>query len=270
MHGHPALLAAAACGLVAVICYACNDFGPFQLYILSPAVAHTLRKGGRVSTWEEVRSLPSIHLNIGAAWDRHPSKHFKHYVAVEAPALRFAFCSGVGMRFGCGAYCVCQPWIGGPLPLPDGSVSSILTEHCLEHVPWGSYAALLAEFHRLLKPSGHVRIALPDYAEPGNRFVLEQGLSKDPRDIKHVSFPTYASLRRLVSDSPFGAKGAQWYRFWDDEANSTSPALVHRPIDYHLGWVTRTDENVGRGGTCGGKKWDKMPICHSIVFDLFK
>jgi predicted SAM-dependent methyltransferase len=48
------------------------------------------------------------------------------------------------------------------LPLDDASVRGIFTEHCLEHIPLGSADAVLAEFRRVLRPGGRVRIVVPD------------------------------------------------------------------------------------------------------------
>jgi len=49
-----------------------------------------------------------------------------------------------------------------PYPIPDGSLQGIYTEHCLEHIPFGATVNNLKEFHRLLRPGGTLRIAVPD------------------------------------------------------------------------------------------------------------
>jgi SAM-dependent methyltransferase len=49
-----------------------------------------------------------------------------------------------------------------PLPLRDGSVDLIYSEHMIEHVPLGPALAMLRELHRVLRPEGMVRIATPD------------------------------------------------------------------------------------------------------------
>lgn len=48
------------------------------------------------------------------------------------------------------------------LPLPDKTVRGIFTEHCLEHLPFQTTDYVLAEFRRVLKPGGRVRIVVPD------------------------------------------------------------------------------------------------------------
>lgn len=55
-----------------------------------------------------------------------------------------------------------------PLPLADGSVARILAEHVVEHLNFRSdLPRVLADWHRLLKPGGIVRIVVPD----AKRFV---------------------------------------------------------------------------------------------------
>ena len=49
-----------------------------------------------------------------------------------------------------------------PYPLPDASLEGIYTEHCLEHIAFESFQANIAEFYRLLKPGGVLRIVMPD------------------------------------------------------------------------------------------------------------
>lgn len=48
------------------------------------------------------------------------------------------------------------------IPLPDGAVSGIFSEHCFEHLPVESMGAVLRECYRVLVPGGHVRIVMPD------------------------------------------------------------------------------------------------------------
>ena len=54
-----------------------------------------------------------------------------------------------------------------PLGLPAATVDEILCEHVLEHLPADAWPALLADFHRVLRPGGVLRLAVPDYGAPG-------------------------------------------------------------------------------------------------------
>jgi predicted SAM-dependent methyltransferase len=51
-----------------------------------------------------------------------------------------------------------------PLPIPDESFDYIFSEHLIEHMPYPQGCNLLAEFRRVLKPGGTVRLATLDFA----------------------------------------------------------------------------------------------------------
>ena len=48
------------------------------------------------------------------------------------------------------------------LPFPDGSAEAIFHEHLLEHLTLEAAAKLIEESHRVLRPGGVMRIAVPD------------------------------------------------------------------------------------------------------------
>lgn len=50
----------------------------------------------------------------------------------------------------------------GAIPLPDGSCEEVMAIHLFEHLlPWEA-PAVLAEWHRLLKPGGRLVLEMPD------------------------------------------------------------------------------------------------------------
>jgi predicted SAM-dependent methyltransferase len=57
---------------------------------------------------------------------------------------------------------ICWDITKKPYPLADGSLDGIYSEHCLEHIPLPACEKNLAEFYRLLKPGGSIRIVVPD------------------------------------------------------------------------------------------------------------
>jgi len=66
------------------------------------------------------------------------------------------------------------------LPLDDASVSLIYASHVLEHFDRHTYKAVLAEWFRVLKPDGLLRLAVPDFAACAAIYYergLENGLS---------------------------------------------------------------------------------------------
>jgi predicted SAM-dependent methyltransferase len=48
------------------------------------------------------------------------------------------------------------------IPLPDHSLQGIYSEHCLEHLEKSVATDIVRDFHRLLKPTGTLRIVVPD------------------------------------------------------------------------------------------------------------
>lgn len=57
---------------------------------------------------------------------------------------------------------VCWDIVKQSYPFPENRFRGIYTEHCLEHIGLDDLKKNLAEFHRLLKPGGRVRIVVPD------------------------------------------------------------------------------------------------------------
>jgi predicted SAM-dependent methyltransferase len=52
-----------------------------------------------------------------------------------------------------------------PLPWPDGRFSAVYASHLLEHLYFDEGQRLLRECFRVLKPGGHIRLVVPDFAQ---------------------------------------------------------------------------------------------------------
>lgn len=61
-----------------------------------------------------------------------------------------------------------------PLPFADGTVDAVYSSHFLEHIYLKEAEAILRECHRVLRPGGVLRLALPD-GEAWARELLEAG-----------------------------------------------------------------------------------------------
>ena len=83
------------------------------------------------------------YLNLGAADDR-----FENYVAMDFFSRNAGY--GADLRY--------------PLLIDNSVFDGIFTEHTLEHLTYGEVARVLAECLRILKPSGRIRIIVPDMA----------------------------------------------------------------------------------------------------------
>jgi predicted SAM-dependent methyltransferase len=60
------------------------------------------------------------------------------------------------------------------LPLPDGHVSLIHSEHLFEHFALADGCHLMAECRRVLRPGGVMRIAMPDLADVVQAYLTGQ------------------------------------------------------------------------------------------------
>lgn len=177
-------------------------------------------------TWPAVAARDPIWLNLGGRHDCHPHPLYQGYVSVDAgPPAEF----------------VVSHDLTRPIPLADGTVDRFLSEHFLEHLDREAIAFVLAECHRLLRPGGLARLAVPDYQHPRNRFCL--ALGRDPRRDNHRTLTTFALCRDLVATSPF--RTGEFHQYWDGDR------FVHGPIDYGLGYVRRTPENDVRNRAVG-------------------
>lgn len=180
-------------------------------------------------TWEEVARLDPLQLNLGGGSCCHPDPRYPHYVSVELRPQT--------------AYSVAHD-LTRPIPLPDATVQRILSEHFIEHLDEPAIVALLAECHRLLRPGGLARFAVPDYAHPRDRRCLALGY--DPRRRDHVTLPTRQNLETLVARSPF--RTARFYQYWQDDR------FIEQPVDYGFGFVQRTPDNDPRNRSDGARR----------------
>ena len=87
-----------------------------------------------------------------------------------------------------------------PLAYPDNSVSEIRASHVLEHFSFKDVVDVLADWVRVLKPGGIVRIAVPDIdkclaSEDQNRVFYLMG-DRQTRTIFTRQLLTVGGLRR--------------------------------------------------------------------------
>ena len=174
--------------------------------------------------WSDVQKLPEIWLNLGGRSNCHPRPGYENYVAVDLEPVPDGWAVGHDLR--------------KPLPLPDNSVSRIITEDFVEHIRPEEIGRLLVECHRLLKPGGHLRIACPDYNNPKDRDAFEGSPNHDKRNPLHITRTDYPMMKSILGASPF--KEIRFYHYWDGDT------FFQKPFDPALGPVKRTPENDQR------------------------
>ena len=80
-----------------------------------------------------------------------------------------------------------------PFPFADGTFDYVYSEHMIEHIPWRDGLAMLKECHRVLKPTGTLRVATPD-------MTVMVGLLTNRTEVarRYISWIT----NRFLEDAP--------------------------------------------------------------------
>lgn len=95
------------------------------------------------------------------------------------------------------------------LPYPESSVDAVYSSHALEHLYFDDANRVLAHSHRVLRPGGIIRLALPDVHEFARRLVAGEtdGLTFT-RDLNSYPLARPKGLQRLISQA--GASHHRW------------------------------------------------------------
>ena len=109
------------------------------------------------------------------------------------------------------------------IPLPDHSLQGIYSEHCLEHLEKSLATAIVRDFRRLLKPTGTLRIVVPDaelyidlYVRARNgeavKFPYVEGrclpiepLNRIFRDHGHLYAYDFSSMQEMILSTGFSS-----------------------------------------------------------------
>ena len=141
------------------------------------------------------------------------------------------------------------------LDLPAGFVDVYQAEDVFEHIERGRLPGVIADIHRVLKPGGVFRLAVPDYRcdllaarcrrDGQGRIVFDPGGGGEFRKSRvvgggHLWFPVYESVRALLEESPF-RDSFTFFHYYDEDGKA-----VLRPIDYAVGYVKRTPDHDPR------------------------
>jgi predicted SAM-dependent methyltransferase len=100
-----------------------------------------------------------------------------------------------------------------PLPFEDNTVDFIFNEHFFEHLSPEDGVRVMADLRRVLKPSGILRIAMPDLEVVVNNY-LNVPLNKDPV-IKAFGFDYIQTPAEWINMS-FRFWGHEWLYDWEE------------------------------------------------------
>ena len=107
------------------------------------------------------------------------------------------------------------------IPLPERSLQGIYSEHCLEHLEKSVAADIVRDFRRLLKPTGTLRIVVPDaelyinlYIRARNGEAVEfpyvegkclpiEPLNRIFRDHGHLYAYDFCSMQEMILSAGF-------------------------------------------------------------------
>jgi predicted SAM-dependent methyltransferase len=86
------------------------------------------------------------------------------------------------------------------LPLADGSVAAVFSEHFLEHLPFGSVRdTILPEVRRILEPGGKVRIGVPNGEYFIDQYVAYRSKNCDSIFAKHLDGKTPMTMLNEIA-----------------------------------------------------------------------
>jgi predicted SAM-dependent methyltransferase len=73
------------------------------------------------------------------------------------------------------------------IKLPNDYADIVYTSECLEHFPWKEYKSVLAEWCRILKPGGMIRVEVPDFLLACQQILSWDSLEGD-RAMQQIFF----------------------------------------------------------------------------------
>ncbi len=119
------------------------------------------------------------------------------------------------------------------LPFEDNSFAAVYGSHVLEHLESVAAIRLLRECHRILKPEGIVRLAVPDLEQIARLYLgsLEGALAGDVRQRQRYDWMMLELYDQAVRTSPGGAMAAYLKGAMDEEQREFVASRIGKEIE---------------------------------------
>ncbi len=208
------------------------------------------------ASWDSLSHSNAVNLYAGRLTRDQPQFHTHFGLTPFAPSTK-NICHDITQVF----------------PLPENSVDKFQSCDVFEHIEYHKIPSVIDEIFRILKPGGLFRLSVPDYRHPlyqsrtvkngdGN-FIFDPGGGGSYVDGRvigggHLWFPDFEKVSSLFRNSNFTECGQVKYLHY----NKKNGICVMKPIDYSLGYISRTPDFDARAGC------PAQPI--SIVVDAYK
>jgi SAM-dependent methyltransferase len=214
-----------------------------------------LRRGYENMNWKDLKQKEIIRLYAGDIPRTHPQYYTHVGLSLEQDNMNHI-----------------RHDVSRPFPIEDGVVSVFQSEDVYEHMETKFIVPMLNEVYRVLKPSGHLRLSLPDYHcdilrnrtlknEKGDLLFDPGGggryMDNKVVDGGHLWFPTYKQVNHFIEQSYF--EKYVFFHYYEDKDDNLGTTI---PINYFFGHISRTPDHDNR------VKDPYRPM--SIVVDLYK
>lgn len=125
-------------------------------------------------------------------------------------------------------------------PVAEGSIHTVYTSHCLEHLDVPTVFRVLAEVYRVLKSDGRLIIKIPDFDEVLERWQKRDATFFDERwDYKSA---TYTWNSRQIPDCLDYRAAMLFCGFWNEEyGDHYSGKILQNEFAYHGPPVVRIE-----------------------------
>jgi predicted SAM-dependent methyltransferase len=99
-----------------------------------------------------------------------------------------------------------------PLPFGDNVYDAVYSSHSLEHLPRNEVPAVLAEFLRILKPGGVIRLAVPDLELMARTYIkqLERAVAGDREGLANHEWMSIEMIDQMTRTFRGGYMGRMW------------------------------------------------------------